>query len=484
MRTRLVPCVLLMLALGACHGAGSSSAASTTPEPALRAPTPSPGELPALQPSVGDLEVAFERAAEAIAPSVVSITNEQDAGAQLPPWMRPFSPRGEVKGLGSGVIIDEVGYILTNNHVVADAQSLTVRLHDDRELPAEVVGADPKTDLAIIRVRASDLQAAPLLDGGQLRVGQWVLAVGSPFGLRRTVTAGIVSAVGRGSMGITDYGDFIQTDAAINRGNSGGPLIDLRGRVVGINTAIFSPNGSSTGIGFAIPSSMARVVKDQLIAHGRVRRGWLGVVMGELDPVLADSFRYEGEHGVLIDDVDPRGPGAKAGIRAGDIIMQLDGEPVRDMAAFRNTIAQSGPDVEVKLELWREGMAMPLAVMLGALPGSDDAAPPPSRPTPVATPARQPLGLTLEDPDARVRRKFGLAAEGGAVIRAVESGSVAEAAGLRRGDVVVGVAGTPAASANDAGRRLQAADLDQGVRIRVQRGPYGRFVVLKRDGQS
>src|SRR5690606_13794226 len=211
-----------------------------------------------------------------------------------------------------------------NNHVVEGAGELKVRLHDDRELHAELVGTDPKTDLAVIRVHAEGLRAAPLYDGSELRVGQWVLAVGSPFGLSRTVTAGIVSAVGRGSMGITDYGDFIQTDAAINRGNSGGPLIDLRGRVVGINTAIFSPNGGSSGIGFAIPSGMARAVKDQLIDHGVVRRGWLGVVMGELTADLATSFEYEGAHGVLIDDVDPVGPGSAAGVRAGDIMIRLD----------------------------------------------------------------------------------------------------------------------------------------------------------------
>lgn len=476
---RTVP-LLMVLALGACHRATAASPPHAPAATALRAPSSSPGELPAPQPSVADLEVAFQRAAEAIAPAVVSIISEQEAPSGLPPWLGPLSEPSEVRGMGSGVIIDESGLILTNNHVVKGATDLKVQLHDDRELHAEVVGTDPKTDLAVIRVHADGLSAAPLYDGTDLRVGQWVLAVGSPFGLSRTVTAGIVSATGRGSMGITDYGDFIQTDAAINRGNSGGPLIDLRGRVVGINTAIYSPNGGSSGIGFAIPAEMARGVKEQLIANGRVRRGWLGVVMGELSTELADSFDYEGEHGVLINDVDPTGPGHRGGLRPGDIVTRLDGEPVRDMADFRNTVAQAGPEVTVQLELWREGQPQTIAVVLGVLPGSDTEAP---RPAPRRTPAAdapQPLGLQLSDPDDRVRRRLGLEEQGGAMVTRVEPGSIADEAGLRRGDVLLTVAGQSAATAADTERLLHDADLREGVRIRVQRGPYGRFAVLRR----
>jgi serine protease Do len=485
MSRRLAPSLLLALALGACRSAATpgSSHAPEHPAPvpvATRAAAPSPGELPPPEPSVVDLELAFERAAEAIAPSVVSVINEQDLSAELPPFLRPLSPRDEVRGLGSGVIIDEAGYILTNNHVVEGAKTLEVRLHDDRELRAEVVGTDPKSDLAVIRVHADGLRAAPLHAAADLRVGQWVLAVGSPFGLSRTVTVGIVSAVGRGAMGITDYGDFIQTDAAINRGNSGGPLIDLRGRVVGINTAIFSPNGGSSGIGFAIPAKMAHAVKDQLVAHGHVRRGWMGVVMGELTDDLARSFEYQGENGVLIDDVDPAGPGFAGGLRAGDIVVSLDGAPVRDMANFRNTVAQAGPGVEMQLEVWRAGQTRELPVRLGALPEDGDEVrvrPPTRTPAPAAA---QPLGLGLDEPDARLRRMLGLGADGGAVVVEVEPGSIAEEAGLRRGDVVLRVGTEPVGSAAQAVRLLEQADLDHGVRIRVQRGPYGRFTVLRR----
>lgn len=486
MSRRLTPSFLLALALGACHSAGAT-APSTPPEPiaATRAPASSPDELPAPEPSVAGLELAFERAAESIGPSVVLVINEQETNAPLG-FLSPTreSRRDEVRGLGSGVIIDEAGYILTNNHVVEGASKLKVRLHDDRELRAELVGTDPKTDLAVIRVRAEGLSAAPLHDGAELRVGQWVLAVGSPFGLSRTVTAGIVSAVGRGSMGITDYGDFIQTDAAINRGNSGGPLIDLRGRVVGINTAIYSPNGNSTGIGFSIPSSMVRVVKDQLIEHGHMRRGWMGVVMGELTPDLARSFEFEGESGVLIDDVDPAGPGFGSGLRAGDIAVRIDGAPVRDMADFRNTVSQAGPGAAVKLEVWRDGQARELQVTLGALPEAADEGhvqPPTKAP---AAPALQPLGLGLEEPDARIRRAMGLGPEGGAVVVEVESGSISDEAGLRRGDVLVRVGNDPVGSAAQALRSIEQADLARGVRIRVQRGPYGRFTVLRRRSGS
>lgn len=475
----------LALGLGAC----SRGAAQTTTPPsavAARAPAPAPAELPKPEPSILDLESAFERAAAAIGPSVVSVINEHEARSRGPLWSRPNGGSGEGRGLGSGVIIDPRGYILTNNHVVDGARVLKVRLHDDREVRAELVGTDPKTDLAVIRIEAEGLQAAVLHEGADLRVGQWVLAVGSPFGLRSTVTAGIVSAVGRGSMGITDYGDFIQTDASINRGNSGGPLIDLRGRVVGINTAIFSPNGGgSSGIGFAIPSEMARAVKDQLIASGHVRRGWLGVVMGQLSADLAASFDYTGEHGVLLDDVDPAGPGHAGGLRVGDIVARLDGEDVRDMADFRNTIAQAGPGGVVELSIWRGGQEHSVKVTLGTLPGSKPAPRPRAATTPT-TEAPKPLalGLALTELSERQRRQLSLPEKGAAYVERVESDSLADEAGLRRGDVITKIAGREVRSAADADTTLAATDLSQGVRLRVRRGSFGRFVVLRRHDRT
>ncbi len=433
---------------------------------------------PAETAGLGGLEHAFERAAAVIDPSVVSITSERPLEEDIPAFLLPFAPPdGNVEGMGSGIVIDARGYILTNNHVVEGARKLVVRLHDDRELPAEVVGVDPATDLAVVRIRASALEPAELADSDGVRVGQWVMAVGSPFGLPRSVTVGIVSAIGRGSMGIADYGDFIQTDAAVNQGNSGGPLIDLQGRVIGINTAIASRTGGSNGIGFAIPSNMARIVATQLIEHGQVERGWLGIVMGELTADLAASFGYEGRRGILIDDLDPAGPAARAGLRVGDIITQIDGYEVRDMAFLRNQVAQRRPGTKVRLNVFRDGKHERVDVSLGTLPGEKARV----RPIPAGPEAKRPvtLGLRMEDPSAKIRGELGLAEGTGAVIVNVDRDSLAAAAELRPGDVLVSVDGKAVRSAAQARRMLEKADLHKGVRLRVKRGPYGRFVVLR-----
>lgn len=471
---------VLWLGVG-CHRAGAASEAPATAAPPVvatsAAPRPPEPEPPA---AIVDLEHAFERASAAIAPSVVSITSERQVKDQLPAYLQPFAdPDALMKGLGSGVIVDDRGYILTNNHVVEDSDRLRVVLHDELEYDAVLVGADPQTDLAVIRIDAPGLVPARLAEEGGLRVGQWVLAAGSPFGLPKTITAGIVSAVGRGDMGIADYGDFIQTDAAVNQGNSGGPLIDLRGRVVGINTAIASRDGGSNGIGFAIPIAMGRAIMDQLIEHGSVSRGWLGIVMGKLTPELAESFGYRSTHGVLIDDLDPTGPGGKAGLKAGDIVAELDGRKVRDMADFRNAISQAGPGTVVRLGLWRAGAMRTVEVTLAALEGD-----PPRKPTRPKAPSPKPaagpgLGLTLEDPEPALRRRLGLPGGGGALIAGVARGSLASAAKLRPGDVVTRVGGTAVGSAAHAEKLLAAADLGAGVRIRVQSGNYGRFVMLR-----
>ncbi|MBC8072183.1 MAG: Do family serine endopeptidase [Deltaproteobacteria bacterium] len=434
-------------------------------------------------PSVGvtELERAFERSAEVIGPSVVAIHSERATeNAEVPAFLRPFGPPdGKVRGLGSGVIIDTRGYILTNNHVVDGADSLKVRLWDERELDATVVGTDPKTDLAVVRIQADGLVAALTADSEQVRVGQWVIAAGSPFGLSKTVTAGIVSAVGRGGMDITEYGDFIQTDAAINQGNSGGPLIDLQGRVVGINTAIFSQTGGSNGIGFAIPIDLAKVVLAQLIDHGSVERGWIGIVMAKLTPELATSFGYRGSEGVLVDDIDPKGPGAKAGLRPGDIITALDGRSLRDMVALRNGVAQRRPGTKVKLAVFRDGKLERLDLQLGSLadPSEGKSKPAKRKPSKPATPAG--LGLQLVDPSDEVRDRLRADVRKGAVVIGVSPGSVATNE-IEPGDVIVEVAGESVRSASHAEKLLAKADLDKGVRVRVQRGPFGHYRLLRR----
>ena len=432
---------------------------------------------------IASLERAFEHAAETIAPSVVSITSTRQTGSDLPGFLRPFGRGGVARGLGSGVIVDPRGFILTNNHVVEGADALRVKLWDDRELSAEVVGTDPQTDLAVIRISADKLVAAKLASSESLRVGQWVMAIGSPFGLSKSVTAGIVSAVGRGGMDIANYGDFIQTDAAINQGNSGGPLVDLQGRVIGVNTAIASRDGGSNGIGFSIPIDLAHTVMGQLMASGVVERGWLGVVMGAMTPDLAASFDYGDRDGVLIDDLDPAGPGAQAGLRVGDIVTAIDGKAVRDMADFRNTIAQAGPGARVELSLWRDGGTKAVNVRLKKLPtrlGGDDKRKRPRKPAAKSGPT--PLGIALTALDARSRAKAGLP-RGGAVVTAVTPGSVAANASLRPGDVITHVAGASVESATQADTLLKGADLDRGLRIRVRRGGFGHFVVLKRRPQ-
>lgn len=429
---------------------------------------------------VHELERAFERAAMTIGPSVVSITSEREVDAsEIPAFLRPFGPPdGTMRGLGSGVILDTKGYILTNNHVVDGATALRVRLHDDREVNAEVIGTDPKTDLAVIRIEAAGLVAATTASSEQVRVGQWVMAAGSPFGLAKSVSAGIVSAVGRGGMGITDYGDFIQTDAAVNQGNSGGPLIDLRGRVIGINTAIASSNGGSNGVGFAIPSDIAKVVMAQLIEHGSVERGWLGIVMGKLTPELAASFDFTGE-GVLVDDVDPKGPAAAAGLRAGDIITAIDGKPLRDMVALRNRVAQRRPGTKVELAVARAGAMRKVSLELGVLPGQDpprSKKKPGARPKPAAAPSH---GLLLAEPTDAMRARWNLDARKGAVVTDVAPRSVAMGDVLS-GDVLVEVGDQAVKSAAQAAKLLDKADLDRGIRLRIERGGVGHYVLLRR----
>src|SRR5690606_36748636 len=245
--------------------------------------------------------------------------------------------------------IDAAGHILTNNHVVESADEIKVKFSDDREVTAKVVGTDPPTDLALLKIDDPRVTPVALGDSDHLEVGDWVLAIGNPFGLPQTVSAGIVSAVGRANVGIVDYEDFIQTDAAVNPGNSGGPLVDLQGRVVGINTAIASRTGGNNGIAFAIPINMSKDVVEQLLARGSVTRGHIGIIISDLDPEMAKTFEYTGSKGILVQDVAPDSPASQAGLRGGDIITSLDGQPVTALARFRAEIAKKAPGTAVKL---------------------------------------------------------------------------------------------------------------------------------------
>jgi serine protease Do len=300
---------------------------------------------------------AFSSVAKKAAPAVVFIKVEKtvETGGAVPFGNSdPFGffydrqPREyRQMGQGSGFIISEDGYILTNNHVVGDADTITVKLSDGRQFKAERIGGDEKSDVAVIKIEGENLPILPLGNSDELEVGEWVIAIGNPFGLAETLTFGIVSAKGRNTVGINDYEDFIQTDAAINPGNSGGPLINLEGQAVGINSAIFSSTGGSVGIGFAIPINMARSIKDQLLRDGKVTRGQLGVMIGEITQELADYFDIEASKGVVVSDVLKNSPAEKAGLQAGDIILKINGRDVENAGQLRNTIAMVAPGTQV-----------------------------------------------------------------------------------------------------------------------------------------
>ncbi|WNM63323.1 Do family serine endopeptidase [Candidatus Nitrospira neomarina] len=361
-----------------------------------------------------------------------------------PPGGGPGGPPG--MSAGSGVIIDSRGYILTNNHVVEDASDIKVSFQDGREMSATVVGTDPKTDLAVIKVKLENgpLPSVAWGEYESLRVGDVVLALGSPFGLRNTVSLGIISALGRGSVGITEYEDFIQTDAAINPGNSGGALVNMKGELIGINTAIFSRTGGSEGVGFAIAVSIAKDIAASLIETGKVVRGWMGVAIQELTPALAQSFQLpEGQQGgVLISEVHEDGPSAKAGLQRGDVILEYGGEAVKDVNHLRNIVARTKVGKKKEIKVLREGKETMLTLELGERP-SDQAL---AKTGPVEEEEKAPAmakldnvlsGMTVAPISGESRSEFNIPEQiKGVVVSKVESGSAVEAAGIQVGDVI------------------------------------------------
>ena len=472
----------------------ASTQRAETAKPAAPPMASSATEAPKTATAHSDFRRLFIDIAKVVRPSVVAVASESTVDARMEEgnpfeWFFRGNPqhrggRQKRQGMGSGVIVSRDGLVLTNNHVVADADELTVVLHDDRELAAELVGADPKSDIAVIRIKDKDAAAkltpAQLGDSAKLAVGEWVMAIGSPFGLKQTVSAGIVSAIGRGNVGIVDYEDFVQTDAAINPGNSGGPLVNLDGRVVGINTAIASRTGANNGVGFAIPVNMARAVMDQLVDHGGVVRGYIGVFIGNLDDELARSFGYPGKAGVLVQDVAADGPGAKAGLVAGDIVMERDGKAVGDVSAFRNGIAASRPGTKVNLKVWRGGKPVSVTVTLGELPDDDKIA---SR-KPGKTPSNNSesesrIGLRLDDISPAQRERFSLNDTKGALIVGVAPGSAADEAGLRPGDVITQIGNDAVSNAAEAQRLVQKADKKAPLRLRIVRDGRGSFTLVR-----
>jgi serine protease Do len=431
-----------------------------------------------------NLTTSFAPVVKEVAASVVSISTETRPREirgmqQLPqiPWFREFfgdrfgnqpfmTPRQE--GLGSGVIMTEDGYILTNNHVIENADEIKVTLNPDgREYPAKVVGRDPKSDIAVLKINATGLQAIRLGDSDKVEVGDVVLAIGNPFGVGQTVTMGIVGATSRavfGPRGGLEYEDFIQTDAAINPGNSGGALIDAQGRLIGVNTAILSRGGGNNGVGFAVPSNLARTVMESIVQHGRVVRGFLGVNIQPLNPVLAKAFKTKSTSGALVTQVMPKSPAEKAGIKSGDVITKFDGRDVRDPRNLQLMVSQTPPEKEVTVEIVRDGRPRTLDLTVKELPSDGQ-----QRAGAQRGQGSEPMdtgglkGVVVGDITAAARRQFEIPDDiVGALVTRVDEDSAAWDAGLRAGDVLREINGkrvTDAESAIDAVQGLENTEI-------------------------
>jgi serine protease Do len=419
----------------------------------------------------GTIESAsFSAVVKRVAPSIVKVTvqivphnaaiSPGEEGNMFPGFMDPnfrqffgnhlhAIPEEPENGLGSGVIISPDGYIVTNNHVVDGAKTVTVTLSDGREFQARVVGRDPQTDVAVIKVQAKDLPAITFAPSHDVEVGDRVLAIGNPFGIGETVTTGIVSATGRRAGLGLKYEDFIQTDAAINPGNSGGALVDVEGRLVGINTAILSHSGGFQGVGLAVPSDLVGNVADNLVAHGKVVRGYIGIGIQDLTPGLAESFGIKSGSGALISDVQPGSPAAKAGLRSGDVITAIGGQPVDSASRLSVAVAETPPGTNVKLEVLRDGKTETIPVTTVVKGGGDGAD---GREISSQADDQGVLnGVGVSDVDANARRELNLPDRlSGAVITHVDPDSASARAGLREGDVILEINRQPVASAKSA----------------------------------
>ncbi len=387
---------------------------------------------------------------------------------------RPEGREFQRRGAGTGFIISEDGYILSNYHVVGNADEITVKLHDGREFDAEKVGADPKSEVAVIKIDADDLPYLELGDSQAIEVGEWVIAIGNPFGLTETVTVGVISAKGRSNIGITDYEDFIQTDAAINPGNSGGPLLTIEGKVIGVNTAIFSRTGGYMGIGFAVPINMAKNIKDQLIEKGKVTRSFLGVYIQEVTPPLAESFGLKKAHGALVSQVE-EGTGAdKAGLKSGDVILELNGKKVKNVGKFRNSVASNPPGTELELTIFRDGEKKEITATTSEFPGQGEAVA-----TGGETGVYDRLGFTVAELTEQLAQRFGYDTQEGVVVEQVETGSNAARAGLRPGVVIASVNRQEVDSVEEFKKEISKAKDSDSVLLLVKTPRGSRYVLLK-----
>lgn len=388
----------------------------------------------------------------------------------------PKPPQGEYKSrsLGSGVIVrvdGKTAYILTNNHVVADMDELKVKLNDKREFDAEIVGTDEQTDLAVIKIEGKNFVPAKMGDSDNIRPGHWAVAVGNPFGLSNTVSLGVVSAVGRSGVGIAQYENFIQTDAAINPGNSGGPLVNIRGDIIGINTAIFTRTGGYQGIGFAIPINMAKAVLRDLIDKGRVVRGWLGVVIQDINPSLAEQFKVDITDGVLISDVQDGSPASDAGFKRGDIVVEYNGKMVSDVNHLRNIVAQTEVGKKIKIRVLRGGKDENLTVKIGEQPSDLFAS--------AQSPIGNDLGLTVQDLTKELADNLGYEGENGVIVTSIVPGSPASEAGIKEGDLIKETNREKINDVKEFKVVLKKAEKSRDVLLLIRRGMHTRFVIIK-----
>jgi serine protease Do len=439
--------------------------------------------------SPAELSRAFISVAKSVKPAVVNINIVERAkkpamgdsdgfppfgpGLGLPGFGQKDQPRAK-RGTGSGVIISPDGYILTNNHVAGEADEIKVKMADGRELKAKRIGTDPETDLALVKVEAQNLPFATLGDSSKLEQGEWVIALGSPFGLEQTMTAGIVSATGR-QLGGT-YDNYIQTDASINPGNSGGPLVNMNGEVVGINTMIYSRSGGSEGIGFSIPSNLAKKVEAQLLKNGRVSRGYLGVSLQTITPAVAKSVGYEGAEGALVGDLTERSPAAKAGLLSGDVIVEFDGKPVRSSKQLTEIVGDTPVGKTVKLKYVRDGRAQVTSITLAERPGQNVA----ENNEPNAEDAGK-LGLSYSTVTSERATELKLKINSGALVEQAQPDGPAYEAGIRRGDVIHRVNRTQITTAQALTSALNALKNEQEIVFQIERGGQLTFITARLD---
>jgi serine protease Do len=483
-----------IFALGAVIGTGVLAKASLTPDTnTAKNDAPILAPAPATTMQGAPPATSYAPVIKEVLPEVVSVSSskmvrrtssqmnpfsndplfQQFFGNQAPNFQQPQPEREQ--GLGSGVIIGTNGYIITNNHVVDGATDIKVYLKDKREFQGHVVGTDAKSDIAVLKIDANNLPAIPMGDSSKVQVGDLVFAVGDPFGVGQTVTMGIVSAKGRAGLGIEDYEDFIQTDASINPGNSGGALIDSRGELIGINTAILSKTGGSQGIGFAIPVNLARHDMEEIISHGRVVRGWLGATIQDVTPAMAKAFGMPAPGGALIADVSPNSPAAEAGLKQGDIILGMNGQPIADSSSLRLQVSESAPGSSIPLMVRRGTSTLNLTAKLRELPND------PGKPTESAEKADSERGIQVGELTSGLKQQLQLSNDAdGVVVTHLNSNSLAADAGIQRGDVIEEVDHHAVSNVSDFEQAMRAAS-GRTVLLRVMRKDTGLYIAIEAD---